>query len=194
VPQSSASSASSCASESAQTQTQPTTNQASSSGRKSAQTPHTPIRATNTPHSTAEVATGIICVCLPTLAALTHRRPRGPTTSIVNGQSNSRTGRSAGAQSYYNRRKQPHDSDDQTLFHNGDYLELREGANNGASLGAKVPQTAVVTGIIGGARASSTELARDGRGEGGGRGEYGEEMEQGVGNIVKTVRIEQSYV
>lgn len=54
-----------------------------------------------------------------------------------------------------------------------------------------MPQTAVVTGIIGGARASSTELAREGRREG---GEYGEEMEQGVGNIVKTVRIEQSYL
>jgi hypothetical protein len=57
-----------------------------------------------------------------------------------------------------------------------------------------VPQTAVVTGIIGGARASSTELAREGRREGGGGGEYSEEMEQGVGNIIKTVRIEQSYV
>ena len=38
--------------------------------------------------SIAEVSTGIICVCLPTLGAFTRRRCRGPSISIVNGDSN----------------------------------------------------------------------------------------------------------
>lgn len=38
--------------------------------------------------SIAEVSTGIICVCLLTLRAFTRRRCRGPSISIVNGDSN----------------------------------------------------------------------------------------------------------
>ena len=42
-----------------------------------------------TRESAAEVSTGLICVCIPTLAALKLRRgPLRPTQSIINGQSN----------------------------------------------------------------------------------------------------------
>lgn len=126
--------------------------------------------------STAEVSTGIICVCLPTLAALARPNRRGPTASIMNGQSNSR------GQSYY-RRKQLGDSDDQTLV-SGNYLEL--GERNHDNPGVQVPQRTVVTGIEGGTH--SSEFHQD---HGIAMAGYEADLVQGPA-ILKTVRIEQS--
>ncbi len=134
--------------------------------------------------SSAEVATGIICVSLPTLAALAHRQPRGPTASIINGLSNPR------GQSYH-RRKHPSDSDDRTLF-SGDYLELREGAADAAAV--KAPAAAITTGGKGGSLSPDTVQDSGNGTHGIAVTHYGNEIDHGTTSIMKTVRIEQSYI
>lgn len=47
--------------------------------------------------SAAEISTGIICACLPTLAALGHHRRRQPSTSILNGKCYPRSPRCFGS-------------------------------------------------------------------------------------------------
>lgn len=121
--------------------------------------------------STAEVSTGVICICLPPLSVLLHPRQRGPTASILNGSSNSR-------RTQHSRRKQSSSHDGSDLYHE-EYLQMREG---------------VMTGIKGGAHPS--KMQDDGHGFQGttvtDSTEGVDESAQGP-NIMKTVRIEHSY-
>ncbi|MCJ1268849.1 hypothetical protein MMC22_008737 [Lobaria immixta] len=87
----------------------------------------------------AELSTGIICVCLPTLAALRQCRPKGPSESILNGISNT-------AHAQYLRWKQNPSLNDRDLL-SVDYVEMEEGSCHTG--GGSVPTTAVNTGIDG---------------------------------------------
>lgn len=134
--------------------------------------------------STAEISTGIICVCLPTLAAFTHRRSRGPSTSIVNGDSNTHRTTSSS-------RKQHLGLNDPSLFE-GEYIELGAGSSQDVDL--RMTAGLVVTGIRGG---TTSPLSRDSIVEAQettplGAKEALDRSVQGM-NIVKTVRIEQSH-
>jgi len=119
----------------------------------------------------AEVSTGLICVCVPTLAALAQSRgPLKPTHSIVNGQSNINTRRSARRQSSL------------------DYLDKIEMLPNQGKL--KMP-IGVVTGIEGGVhRREKEDGERYGSIDASGDEEVGGEAK----GIMTTVRIEQTYV
>ena len=91
-------------------------------------------------NSAAEISTGIICVCLPTLAALGHRRRRRPSTSILNGQS-------------YPRSTRRFDPDQPTSLNEKDLYNTEDSGvrGNGSQHSDLVPQYAVVTAIRGGA-------------------------------------------
>lgn len=146
--------------------------------------------------SAAEISTGIICVCLPTLAALgrRRRRRRRPSTSIVNGKSYPRSNRFLGS-------IQP------TSFNEKDTLRTHysEVPEDGLRCSDLVSQYAVITAIRGGA--TSPSAAMEGvRGDHGRRtlgvtfspasgGEIDNESAipaGGGGGIMKTFRIEQS--
>ena len=118
----------------------------------------------------AEVSTGLICVCVPTLAALTHRRgPSKPTHSIINGQTKGHSRRSD---------RRPSSLD---LF---DRIEMLP-----SEVGLEYP-VGVVTGIEGGLHKNEKE--------GGQRYAYmdasGEEGGGKATGIMTTVSIEQTYV
>lgn len=81
----------------------------------------------------AELSTGIICVCLPTLAALRQRKSKGPSDSILNGISNP-------THAQYLRWKQKASLNDRDLF-SVDYVEMEEGSCH--STGENLPSTAV---------------------------------------------------
>ena len=121
---------------------------------------------------------GLICVCVPALAPLLHRRrPSGPSHSILNGEPNSR-------RMYYAGTKRHSISlEEKDLF---DPVDL------GQPYGLTAPPPAVVTGIAGGVD------SRD-RGDGGiemkdiASAESREEIERSHA-ILTTVRMEHSYV
>ena len=130
----------------------------------------------------AEISTGLICVCIPTLAALVTRpHSLKPTRSIVNGEYNSRHGQLSG-------KRPPPSLDEQNLFDRVD-IELQE--DNFNATGLRIPESVVVTGIEGGNKRPSILGIQDG-----GSVDSHEERDErtnGMG-IMKTVRIEQSYL
>ena len=120
----------------------------------------------------AEVSTGFICVCVPTLAALARRRgPAKPTRSILNGQLNGNWPRSGRRPSSL------------------DLCDRIEMLPDQMKLGA--PPVGVVTGIEGGVRARDKEHYR-----GGGSIDASGEERGGGGamGIMTTVSIEQTCV
>lgn len=133
--------------------------------------------------STAEISTGIICVCLPTLAVFTHRRSRGPSTSIVNGECHMHRAMSSP-------RKQNLGLKDHGLF-DGEYLEL--GPASSRQFDLKIIPDGVATGnrgehtspvVQGGSRSALGVIPI-------GTEEMLDESTLGM-KIVKTVRLEQS--
>lgn len=90
-------------------------------------------------NSAAEIATGIVCVCLPTLGALRHCTSKGPTQSIINGIS-----RSATIQSH--RWGKSANFNHQDLI-SGEYMEMEE---RSCQAGDQLPTNLVVTEIQGG--------------------------------------------
>ena len=145
--------------------------------------------------SAAEISTGIICVCLPILAALSRpRRPR-PSTSILNGKLYPRSPRCFGPD-------QPTSLNEKDLF-NTEYLKVRENGSRGSG---QAPQYAVVTAIRGGATPPRAvmESVRGGSGRRtvestiapvpAGEANNESAIAADGGGIVKSFRIEQSYV
>ena len=139
-----------------------------------------PLLSILTVGSTAEVSSGLICVCIPTLAALGHRRPLKPATSILNSRCTKFSGR-----------KGPSSLDEENLFDKGD-LEL--GERRFSSACNQVPLSAVITGIKGGPESlrkqeghlTTQEIELT---------DSGEDLEVSArgSDIIKTVRIEHSY-
>ncbi|MCJ1468559.1 hypothetical protein MMC07_007188 [Pseudocyphellaria aurata] len=90
--------------------------------------------------SAAEISTGIICICLPTLGALAQHRHHRPSSTILNGKFHSRSTRCSGPNpltSSFNERD---------VFSN-EYLELRE---NKPGRSDPTSKYAVFTAIRGG--------------------------------------------
>ena len=136
--------------------------------------------------SAAEVSTGLICVCVPALAPLAHRRRQArasASTSARIDRSNSRRIYSLG------KKKSASPSlDEQDLWSRND-LELQQPHNVYKTAGVNLPMSTVVTGIEGGVRLPSRQ---DGA-HLGGFGEDAEESPRGRG-ILTTTRIEHSYL
>ena len=136
--------------------------------------------------SAAEVATGLICVCVPALAPLAHRRRQARASASASARidkSNSRRIYSLG------KRKSASPSlDEQDLWSRND-LELQQPHNVYKTAGVNLPMSTVVTGIEGGVRLPSRQ---DGAHHGG-FGEDAEERPRGPG-ILTTTRIEHSYL
>ena len=138
--------------------------------------------------SAAEVSTGLICVCIPTLAPLAHqRRPVRPSESVLNGESHSRRIHLPGT-------KKSTSLDEQELWSKVD-LELQQQHSSSYTVGIRAPPTAVVTGIEGGLK---KPVVQDG-----GPGMYETAFENSGGDlneptratdILTTVRMEHSYV
>lgn len=146
--------------------------------------------------SAAEISAGIVCICVPTIAALGHRRRRRPSTSILNGQSYPRSPRSFGP-------NQPTGLTERGLF-NAEYLEMRDKGSLHSDL---VSQYAVITAIRGGTTTprAVVEGVRGGCGcrtlgitsspaSGGESNSESTRAADGRGGIMKSFRIEQSYV
>ncbi|MCJ1423886.1 hypothetical protein MMC29_001771 [Sticta canariensis] len=145
--------------------------------------------------STAEISTGVVCVCLPTLGALGHRRRHRPSTSILNGHSYLRSIRSLGPD-------QPTSLNDKELL-DSEYLEVRDRDPRRSNAGSKY---AVITAIRGGASTPSTD-AEGAHGSSGRRppetrfsptsdiemNDQSAIAPDGGGGIMKSFRIEQSY-
>ncbi|MCJ1269460.1 hypothetical protein MMC22_009352 [Lobaria immixta] len=135
--------------------------------------------------SAAEISTGIICVCLPILPALSRpRRPR-PSTSILNGRLNARSPKRFGPE-------QPTNLNERELF-NTEYLELEE---HGPSRSDPVTQCAVITAISGGATSLCAVMDGVRTSSPAPEGETCSESAiavDGGGGIMKSFRIEQSY-
>lgn len=145
--------------------------------------------------STAEISTGIVCVCLPTLGALGHRRRHRPSPSILNGHSYLRSIRSSGPD-------QPTSLNDKELL-DSEYLEVRDKDRRRSDAGSKY---AVITAIRGGASTPSTDVEGTHGSSGHRPPEHrfypGSDIEMndesaiaadGGGGIMKSFRIEQSY-
>jgi len=130
--------------------------------------------------ATAEISTGLVCVCVPTLAPLAHRRtPARPTASIIAGASGSRRLGS----------KKPESLDEQGLWDRGD-LELQQQASYPNFSGGGPLKGTVVTGIEGGVRGPNSKR---------GAGDSADSVEESEdahrpGGILTTVSVEQSYV
>ena len=132
------------------------------------------------------MSAGLICVCVPTLAALAHRRrPTRPSDSIVQGRTNSRHINFPGPKTYTS-------LDEQGLW-DGSNVELQR--RNSDIVGVLVPPAAVVTGIRGGWDAKYKLEGEDGSLDTG-RTRTGEELDAAnrAAGIVTTVRMEHSYV
>ena len=91
-------------------------------------------------NSTAELSSGLICTCLPTIPALFQRRRRSRSDKTLEENSHSRHLRVL-------TRKQPTNLSDQEPF-NGEYLELSEGRSQNE--GFEALPAAVATDIEGG--------------------------------------------
>ena len=117
----------------------------------------------------AELATGVMIICMPTLPGILQHRKKKPSLSIINGSAKSRSLR-------YGPRATEQDDID------GDYYPL-EGWPKDSRL--RPPQHAVTTDITGGDT------------EGGKKSfDFGSKGEEAIppGGIVKMVKIEQSNV
>ena len=136
--------------------------------------------------SAAEVSTGLICVCVPALAPLAHRRRQARASASASARidrSNSRRIYSLG------KKKSASPSlEEQDLWSRND-LELQQPHGVYKAAGVKVPTSTVVTGIEGGVRRPS----RQDEAHRGGLGEDMEESTRGPG-ILTTTRIEHSYL
>ena len=133
----------------------------------------------------AEVTTGLICVCVPALAPLAHRRRQ----ARASGSASARVERSNSRRIYsLSKRKSASPSlDEQDLWSRND-LELQQPHSVYKTAGVKVPPSTVVTGIEGGVRLPS----RQGEAHFGG---FGEDAESNRGpGILTTTRIEHSYL
>ena len=136
--------------------------------------------------SAAEVSTGLICVCVPALAPLAHRRRQArasASASARNDRSNSRH-----IYSFGKKKSASPSLDEQDLWSRND-LELQQPHGIYRTAGFKVPPSTVVTGIEGGVRLPS----RQGEAHFGGFGEDADEPTRGAG-ILTTTRIEHSYL
>ncbi|CAD6442284.1 277b90b0-29f9-4555-b135-f970c75e88d4 [Sclerotinia trifoliorum] len=124
---------------------------------------------------TAEVSTGFICVCLPPLTILFHKQePRGPSQSILHGESNGVGG--SGQQK--TKRKPKFRSDNDTDLLTGQYIELEEASSY--TLGVEKPNPTYKIGVSGGA--TSSEQSREEINTSG-----------NAQDIIKTVKIHQSF-
>ena len=136
--------------------------------------------------SAAEVATGLICVCVPALAPLAHRRRQARASASASARidrSNSRRIYSLG------KKKSASPSlEEQDLWSRND-LELQQPHSIYKTAGVKMPTSTVVTGIEGGVRLPS----RQHDAHLGGLGEDADESTRGPG-ILTTTRIEHSYL
>lgn len=140
-------------------------------------------------NSTAEVSTGVICICLPPLSVCFSRSKlqKGPTQSILNGAIHK-----SPSNSYRSKGKVGLDSalalNDEAIL-NADYLELKN--TSSYKLRVERSQRSQVARIIGGTQCSGSEF--------GGQlpepcPDLGIREEQGMTHhIVRTVEIEQSY-
>ena len=139
-----------------------------------------------TSHSAAEVTTGLVCVCVPALAPLAHRRRQ----ARASGSASARIEKSNSRRIYsLSKRKSGSPSlDEQDLWSRND-LELQQPHSVYKTAGVKVPPSTVITGIEGGVRPPS----RQGEVHFGGFGEDSEEANRGTG-ILTTTRIEHSYL
>lgn len=137
-------------------------------------------------NSAAEVTSGFICVCVPALAPLAHRRrPLRPSDSIIKGHSNSRRVDLSG-------NKESDSLEELQPRSEGDF-ELR--ANNPYTAALHPPAIAVVTSIRGGVRGDARPNNNDRRLTIGSAdtGEQISASSRGAG-IFTTVKMEHSYV
>lgn len=128
------------------------------------------------------MSSGLICVCIPTLAALSHRRPAGPSDSILQGRSNTRRTKLSGL-------KASASLEEQELWDRGD-VEAPHGTSEHVDV--LIPPSAVITGIHGGSLPGH-KLDGDNRFPGTACKSIGEEADDG-NRILTTVRMEHSYV
>ena len=131
--------------------------------------------------STAEISTGICCVCLPTLAALPHRHRRRPSASILK-------------HVYHSAHSQRHALTlDERTGRDSKYIELKE--NGSKSISSAIPTNAVVTEISGGAESTTAQSEGSRIHDLALRASEEQSDRQHLRmNIMKTVGIEQSYV
>jgi len=155
---------------------------------------HSPDATYNQPlvllWGTAEVSTGVIVVSLPPLSMLFHHseHQQGPTQSILSGESN-KLG-SVTTQSRHKAKTTLGISDDDLL--SSDYLELKDGSTY--TVGTDKPKPRNVMKIVGGTSPSGPENSGDWL-HTGTIISAEDQIEQGKGeHIVKTVRVEQSYL
>ena len=134
------------------------------------------------PNSAAEVSSGLICVCIPALASFSHRRPAGPSDSILQGRSNSRRTKVSGL-------KASASLEEQELWDRGD-VDLQHGTSEHVDV--LIPPSAVVTGIHGGSLPGQ-KLDGDNQFLGTACKCSGEEADD-ANRILTTVRMEHSYV
>ena len=132
--------------------------------------------------SAAEVSSGLICVCIPTLASLSHRRPARPSDSILQGRTNTRHTKFSGPNASTS-------LGEQELWDRAD-VELQHGYSDPADV--LVPPSAVMMRIKGGSL-TGHELDGDNRLLDTGCKGIGEEADD-ENRIPNTVRIEHSYV
>lgn len=127
----------------------------------------------------AEITTGLICVCCPPLAILAHRHgPQKPTRSILNGESGSRSTNLSG-------RRRPTSTDEEILFDKGD-MELQHRDT--------VHSSTMVTGVVGGARTYKKKASFEIQESTLGDREGGVVSEDHIAGIMRTVRVEQTYM
>ncbi|MCJ1475671.1 hypothetical protein MMC13_004334 [Lambiella insularis] len=102
--------------------------------------------------ATAELATGVMVICLPTLPGILHRHARRPSTTIVNG---------SGIKSLPRHGPKSLEKDDTLL--EGNYFELRDGKYKEPQV--HVPQTAFVNEIRGGGESADVDYQLGPRGD-----------------------------
>ena len=137
-----------------------------------------------TASSTAEVATGNICIFLPPVAVLWRSGQRRPAASGHGGDFNSRHLQSS-------RRKQASPRDKSDLYHE-EYLKLSEFSCD--TVGIEVP-LGVATNIEGGTQKTIMQDGNDGvHGTALANSTDGIYESTPAANIMKTVRVEHSYV
>lgn len=131
--------------------------------------------------STAEISTGLCCVCLPTLAVLHHRHRRRPSASILK-------------RAYHSAHSQRHALTlNERTVHDSKYIELQE--NSSKSISITIPTNAVVTEISGGAESTTAQSEGSKIHDLSLRASEEQSRRNHLRlNIVKTVGIEQSYV
>lgn len=138
--------------------------------------------------SAAEISTGIICACLPTLAALGHPRRRQPSTSILNGKSYPRSPRSFGSH-------KPTGLDERYLF-STEFLASRELESESqfavitAIRGGTATPRAMMEGVCAGGDRKTMDVTSCALSAGNGMDKDSTLVPEG-GGIMKSFRIEQ---